>query len=112
VTKRRRVHRGGGPFRIQQSPTPQIPEQIFTVNDLSPTEVMRAREFALGFEDVRAGRPARFDTFGEPNSAWHYERGRQFATIAPLSMRLHINGDLNPRALVLFEAAVRRRDIE
>ena len=89
----------------------ETPEQLRTTNDLSPEEVMRTRDFQLGFEDVRAGRSARFDIFADTNRAWNYERGRQFATIAPLSVRLRINGELNPRALSLFEDADRRGNI-
>ena len=86
-------------------------EQVKTTDDLSPEEVMRTREFRLGFEDVRAGRPARFDMCNDTNRAWNYERGRQFATIAPLSMKLRINGELNSRAVRLFVAADCRGDI-
>ena len=99
-------------FGPQSSPIPRNPEQIRTEDDLSPEQVMRAPEFRLGFDDVRAGRPARFDGFDDTNGAWQYERGRQFATIAPLSVKLRINGELNPRALRLFEATVGRGDIQ
>ena len=98
-------------FRPQPSSLTQNPEQLRTTNDLSPGEVMRTREFRLGFEDARTGRSARFDAFNDTNRAWNYERGRQFATIAPLSMKLSIRGQLNPHALSLFAAADRRGDI-
>jgi hypothetical protein len=69
-----------------------------------PTEaIMRSADFRRGFEDVRSGRPARFDDHHEDD--WSYERGRQFAYIAPASMPLKIDGKLNPKAVILFEAA-------
>ena len=50
---------------------------------------LQSREFARGVDDVRAGRPARFDDYawdqgGMPatDRQWAYEKGRQFATIA------------------------------
>ena len=69
-------------------------------------------------DDVRAGRPARFDAYNYDqgdealtNRLWAYEKGRQFATIVPASMPLRINGRLNLQALRLFVAAVNRGDI-
>jgi hypothetical protein len=40
---------------------------------------------------------------------FEYERGRQFATVAPVSMPLRINGKLNPKAIALLKAAFARR---
>ena len=69
---------------------------------------LQSREFARGVDDVRAGRPARFDDYawdqgGMPatDRQWAYEKGQQFATIAPRSMPLRINGKLNLDALRL-----------
>ena len=42
---------------------------------------------------------------------WAYEKGRQFATIAPRSMPLRINGKLNLDALRLLVEAINRGDI-
>jgi hypothetical protein len=48
---------------------------------------LESREFARGVDDVRGGRPARFDDYAwdqgnipETNRQWAYEKGRQFAT--------------------------------
>jgi hypothetical protein len=79
-------------------------EQAAT-RDASAWEVMGTNDFRKGFEDRRAGRPPRFDQY----DSWNYERGRLFASIAPLNMPLKINRKLNPKAVRLFEAAHERR---
>jgi hypothetical protein len=70
---------------------------------------MESREFVRGVEDVRAGRPARFDNYSwdqgdmpATDRQWAYEKGRQFAIIAPKTMPLRINGKLNLDALRLL----------
>ena len=62
---------------------------------------LESRDFARGVEDVRAGRPPRFDAYawnqgGTPatDRVWAYEKGRQFATIGPRSMPLRINSSM------------------
>jgi hypothetical protein len=77
-------------------------EQVKT-RCVTAAAIMRSADFRCGFEDVRSGRPARFDDHHV--DGWSYERGRQFAYIAPASMPLKINGKLNPKALTLFAAA-------
>ena len=42
------------------------------------------------------------------NGHWHYERGRQWASLAPRSMLVRVNGALNPKAVALFKAAIKR----
>jgi hypothetical protein len=69
--------------------------------------IMRSADFKAGVEDVRAGRPARFDEFNSDD----YERGRQWAMIVPAAMPLRVNGNLNPEALRLFDAAFDRGDV-
>jgi hypothetical protein len=69
--------------------------------------IMRSTDFKAGVEDVRAGRPARFDEFNSDN----YERGRQWATIVPATTPLRVKGKLNPEALRLFDAAFDRGDL-
>jgi hypothetical protein len=69
--------------------------------------VMRSCDFKAGVEDVRAGRAARFDGF----EGWEYERGRQWAMLAPLTMKISIRSKLNPRALALLRKAFARGDI-
>lgn len=73
---------------------------------ISTAAIMRHAEFRKGFEDARAGRAPRFDDFADD---WFYERGRQFAFIAPLSMSLVIGNKLNRRALFLLDAALDRK---
>jgi hypothetical protein len=74
----------------------QIPTRLATVR-----EVMSDPKFALGVSDVRAGRgyPARYDAWEDTNDRWAYERGRQWARIAPRNLALKVNGELNPLAL-------------
>ncbi|HEY7229160.1 MAG TPA: hypothetical protein VH558_02190 [Pseudolabrys sp.] len=81
---------------------------------------MRSRHFAGGVNDKRTGQPPRYDefTFDQSdsdavakamiNGHWQYERGRQWASIAPLSMPLKIEGKLNPKAVALYRAACER----
>lgn len=68
--------------------------------------IMRHPNFALGFADIRAGRPFNPDV---NDNYWAYERGRLLGAIAPLSMPLFIGKALNPKAIALFDAAVYRR---
>jgi hypothetical protein len=65
--------------------------------------IMRQKEFNWGVNDVRAGRPMRFeyDSWGT-NEQWNYERGRAWATLAPRDMPLRIDGKLNSAALAVF----------
>lgn len=71
--------------------------------------IMARRDFAAGVDDVRSGRAARFDD--ALNDQWDYERGRQFALIAPMSMPLRIGRSLNPAALALFTLAILSKEI-
>jgi hypothetical protein len=67
--------------------------------------IMRTTAFRRGVVDVRAGRKPRFDQEADgPSSGWYYERGRQFATIAPrhLPIVLPLEKQLNPEALEFF----------
>ena len=67
----------------------------------TPKAIMQSADFWIGVADVRLGRPADFDE----NDSWNYERGRQWALIAPASMPLRIGGKLNREALKLLERA-------
>jgi hypothetical protein len=69
--------------------------------------IIRSADFKAGVDDVRGGRPARFDEFDSDN----YERGRQWATIAPTTMPLRVNGKLNPEALRLLNDAFDAGDV-
>jgi hypothetical protein len=79
-------------------------------------EILRSLHFAAGVDDVRGGRPPRFDmvwptlTGSTPthreriNNAWNYERGRFWAILAPKNLSLD-----NPLAVRLLDAAFDRR---
>ena len=80
--------------------------------------IMRSAAFVAGVDDVRSGRPPNYDAFcfsqdeddteAKTNGHWYYERGRQWASLAPRSMPVKINGALNPKAVALFRAAIKR----
>jgi len=67
------------------------------------SSVLRDPSFSRGVEDRRAGRPPMFE-----RDDWEYERGRLWATLAPLSMPLFIGGRPNPAAVALLRAAIAR----
>jgi hypothetical protein len=74
--------------------------------------IMASPEFRRGLDEVRNG--VAFDwrvggCDGGTNDAWNYERGRQFARIAPVSMPLRIGRRLNEGAIALYRAASKRR---
>jgi hypothetical protein len=75
-------------------------------------KIMSSPAFGVGFNDARTGIPFDWrkgaDTAGT-NGAWDYERGRLFAHIAPITMLLYINSELNPEAVSLFDAASDRK---
>ena len=77
----------------------QIPTWPVTVQ-----EIMSDPKFALGVADVRANRgyPLGYDTWKDTNDRWAYERGRQWAQIAPRSLPLKIQGKLNPQAVLRY----------
>jgi hypothetical protein len=86
---------------FQSSKSSQVPTTRTTTQS-----IMRAAAFAAGVDDVRNGRAPNFDSYADD---WAYERGRLFASVAPTSMPLLINGKLNPRAVALAVAAFERR---
>jgi hypothetical protein len=77
----------------------QIPTRPTTI-----IEIMSRAKFQRGVEDIRAGRgyPADYDRWKDTNDRWCYERGRQWATLAPRNIPLKINGCLSPQALRWF----------
>lgn len=91
-------------------------QQVATVG-MTAESTMRRKDFALGVEDKRAGYPPRYDDYlfdqcdGEQvaidqiNGQWAYERGRLWASIAPRSLPLMIDGRLNPNAVRLYQLA-------
>jgi hypothetical protein len=82
--------------------------------------IMQTADFSRGVSDQRAGRPPAFETYNffqnetaeaveaKINGLWNYERGRQWACLAPPSMPLNVNGKLNPKAVALCESAFDR----
>jgi hypothetical protein len=81
---------------------------------------MQTPDFARGVADRRNGLPPVYEAYNfyqnetneaveaKMNGLWNYERGRQWACLAPPSMPLNINGKLNPKAIALCEAAFNR----
>jgi hypothetical protein len=74
----------------------QVPTRPATIR-----EIMERPEFALGVADARADRgyPVDYDSWAHTNDAWSYERGRQWATIAPRSVPLRTNGTITAAAV-------------
>jgi hypothetical protein len=93
---------------MSETQVPEVP--------VSSREIMRSAAFKRGVDDVRAGRAPCYDQFNfsqddgkfeasyRTNSHWHYERGRQWARIAPRSMPVWIGGKLNPDAITLMQS--------
>ena len=74
----------------------------FTAGQIPIVVLMRSPGFLQGVEDVRAGRPPRFDDHdGEED--WAYERGRLWAVLAPSSMPLFVGKRVNKKALAIFK---------
>jgi hypothetical protein len=80
----------------------QIPTTAVTVE-----WIMSTAAFRRGVADRRAGRPMTYR--GKDELDWQYDRGRLWASLAPISMPLRIGGKLNPNAVALYEAAEVRR---
>lgn len=89
------------------------PEQLSQVDTEGCTtmDIMLSRAFAAGVHDVRHGLPPRFDVFAcADDRLWAYERGRLWACIAPVTMKITVKREqLNYRAVALFDAAWERR---
>ncbi len=66
--------------------------------------IMLDPAFAREFDDARAGR-----AFDWTIDDWNYERGRLFAHIAPIDMRLRTGSALNQKARALLDVAFHRR---
>jgi hypothetical protein len=75
------------------------PKQVET-RRVSIESIMRTAAFRHGVNDVRKGRTPRFDKWG--NDDWEYEQGRQFAVLAPRSLEVVLEGQLNPEAVEFF----------
>ena len=75
-------------------------EQVNTLS-CNAADIVYSPHFAIGVADLRAGAPPRFDEMQD--EYWGYERGRQWAVLAPFTMDPH-----SPTAIRLFEAAEQR----
>lgn len=64
---------------------------------------MNQPTFGLGAADARAGRPLHkdFDTWAG-NDQWGYERGRQWACLAPRKVALKRNGKVTVEAMKYY----------
>src|SRR5438094_718784 len=79
-------------------------EQIPTI-PVTAQKIMSHPNFARGLDEVRNGRAFDWRIY---DKLWAYERGRLFGKIAPVTMPLRINGELNPKAIALWCAASAR----
>jgi hypothetical protein len=62
--------------------------------------IVRSKEFNAGVIDVRSGRSPRYD---DPIAQdWNYERGRQWALLAPMRMPTKIGNRVNWEAVMLL----------
>jgi hypothetical protein len=77
----------------------QVPTRLTTVE-----EIMSSPMFALGVADTRAGRgyAADYELWLDSNLRWDYERGRQWAQLAPRHIKLKVGGKITAEAVNLF----------
>jgi hypothetical protein len=68
-------------------------------------KVMASPYFALGVVDARAKRGYRadYDTWGDTNHRWNYDRGRLWATLAPKTIPLKRNGKITKEAIRVYQ---------
>jgi hypothetical protein len=73
----------------------QIPTRPTTI-----AKIMAQPTFGVGVADARAGRPMHkdYDTW-DVNDQWGYERGRQWARLAPRTVALKRNGKITLEAM-------------
>ena len=72
-------------------------DSVVPTRSVTVRAIIRSKTFNEGVSDVRRGRAPRFE-----REDFEYERGRQWATVAPMSMPTMINGKVNPAAMSLF----------
>jgi hypothetical protein len=101
-------------FDVSHSPAKTVPPQAETA-EAPIMEIVRNPLFRRGVAEVRAGEHPCFDDDEAylDGFAWVYEWGRQFAVLAPpdLPLVLPQGRQLNPEAVELFEAYVKRGEI-
>lgn len=92
----RRSHAQKREYRLREGD--QVPTRPITIR-----EIMASTEFARGVNDARAhrGYPHDFDDWAA-NDCWSYERGRQWASLAPRGMPLKRNGQITALAMAYY----------
>jgi hypothetical protein len=96
---KRRIQDAG--FRLR--PGDQIATRLVTIQ-----EIMSQPQFVLGVSDARAGRRYRADyDLWTTNGQWNYERGRQWAMLAPRYVPLkNSDGKINVTALRYYRSEI------
>lgn len=82
----------------------QVPTAFTTI-----ASVMKSAAFRRGVDDVRSKRRPNFDPPADED--WDYERGRLFATLAPLDLQIMKGRGVNKAAEILFRKAFSRKEI-
>jgi hypothetical protein len=80
------------------------PGQVNT-HYVSAAAIMRTDAFRRGVEERRLGREPNYDQTVSINAAWNYERGRQWAVVAPPGLPVLKDNRVNPEALLEFRMA-------
>ena len=84
--------------RLLERECKQIPTEAVSVH-----RIMNAPTFLIGANDARAGRQYHRDyEHWDVRAQEGYERGRQWAALAPADVPLKRNGKLNPEATRYF----------
>lgn len=88
-------------------PVHQRGQQV-TTKLVTVLEIMSRPKFALGVEDARAGRGYRpdYEVWEDANDCWCYERGRQWAQLAPRHVQLKVNGKISLQAMRWYRPEV------
>ena len=98
MVKRRDQEKAG--YRLR--PGGQIPTRNVTFE-----WIMSQPTFLLGVADARVGRRYHRDyDLWDTSGQWSYERGRQWAALAPRDVPLKRNGRLNPAALQYWHSEI------
>jgi hypothetical protein len=78
------------------------PEQVETIR-VSVAAVMRTKAFQIGVAEVRNGQAPNYDRFVDSTC---YERGRQWAVLAPPDLPLLEGNRVHPEAMRIFREMV------
>jgi 5S rRNA maturation endonuclease (ribonuclease M5) len=100
------VHDGGCFDRWRGAAVMRFPEQIST-EFTTIEEIMSRPTFALGVADARAGRLYHPDyDLWDTDGQWDYERGRQWAALAPQDIPLKRGGKITAEAIGFFQQEI------